>query len=96
MIIGGVEQKAHCFVLDLPHSDGCFRQGLLTPIARWCGGPVPEPLPSPRLPSLCLQPDGLPRWGVGTRIIRRRKYLTTICHSSRNRSICLTLHHQPV
>ena len=28
VIIGGVEQKAHCFVLDLPHSDGCFRQGL--------------------------------------------------------------------
>ena len=24
MIIGGVELKAHCFVLDLPHSDGCF------------------------------------------------------------------------
>ena len=24
MVIGGVEQKAHCFVLDLPHSDGCF------------------------------------------------------------------------
>ena len=24
MIIGGVEQKAHYFVLDLPHSDGCF------------------------------------------------------------------------
>ena len=23
-IIGGVEQKAHYFVLDLPHSDGCF------------------------------------------------------------------------
>ena len=23
-IIGGVEQKAHCFVMDLPHSDGCF------------------------------------------------------------------------
>ena len=22
--IGGVERKAHCFVLDLPHSDGCF------------------------------------------------------------------------
>ena len=22
--IGGVEQKAHCFVIDLPHSDGCF------------------------------------------------------------------------
>ena len=24
MIIGGVERKAHCFVIDLPHSDGCF------------------------------------------------------------------------
>ena len=24
MVIGGVEQKAHYFVLDLPHSDGCF------------------------------------------------------------------------
>ena len=24
VIIGGVEQKAHCFALDLPHSDGCF------------------------------------------------------------------------
>ena len=24
MIIDGVEQKAHYFVLDLPHSDGCF------------------------------------------------------------------------
>ena len=24
VIIGGVEQKAHCFVLDLPHSDGCL------------------------------------------------------------------------
>ena len=24
VIICGVEQKAHCFVLDLPHSDGCF------------------------------------------------------------------------
>ena len=24
MVIGGVEQKAHCFVIDLPHSDGCF------------------------------------------------------------------------
>ena len=23
-VIGGVEQKAQCFVLDLPHSDGCF------------------------------------------------------------------------
>ena len=24
VIIGGVPQKAHCFVIDLPHSDGCF------------------------------------------------------------------------
>ena len=23
-VIAGVERKAHCFVLDLPHSDGCF------------------------------------------------------------------------
>ena len=24
VVIGGVERKAHCFVLDLPHGDGCF------------------------------------------------------------------------
>ena len=24
VVIGGVEGKAHCFVIDLPHSDGCF------------------------------------------------------------------------
>ncbi len=24
VVIGGVEQKAHCFVIDLAHSDGCF------------------------------------------------------------------------
>ena len=24
VVIGGVEQKANCFVLDLPHSEGCF------------------------------------------------------------------------
>ena len=24
MVIGGAERKAHCFVIDLPHSDGCF------------------------------------------------------------------------
>ena len=24
VVIGGVEQKAHCFILDLPHSDRCF------------------------------------------------------------------------
>ena len=24
VIIGGVQQKAHCLVIDLPHSDGCY------------------------------------------------------------------------
>ena len=24
VVINGVELKAHCFILDLPHSDGCF------------------------------------------------------------------------
>ena len=24
VVIGGVQHKAHCFVLDLPHTDGCF------------------------------------------------------------------------
>ena len=24
VVISGVERKAHCFVIDLPHSDGCF------------------------------------------------------------------------
>ena len=24
VVIAGVERKAHCFVIDLPHSDGCF------------------------------------------------------------------------
>ena len=24
VVIGGVEQRAHCFVIDLPHSDACF------------------------------------------------------------------------
>ena len=24
VVIGGVERKAHCFVIDLPHSDGCL------------------------------------------------------------------------
>jgi hypothetical protein len=24
VLIGGVEQKAHFFVLDLPHSDACY------------------------------------------------------------------------
>jgi len=24
VVIGGVQRKAHCFIVDLPHSDGCF------------------------------------------------------------------------
>ena len=24
VVIGGVQRKAHCFILDFPHSDGCF------------------------------------------------------------------------
>ncbi len=24
VVIDGVEREAHCFVIDLPHSDGCF------------------------------------------------------------------------
>ena len=24
VVIGGVQQKGHCFVIDLPHSDGCY------------------------------------------------------------------------
>ena len=28
VVIGGLERKAHCFALDLPHSDGCFVKGL--------------------------------------------------------------------
>ena len=31
VVIGGVEQKAHCFVIDLPHSDGCFVKGPTRP-----------------------------------------------------------------
>ena len=28
LVIGGVQLKAHFFVLDLPHSDGCFLKAL--------------------------------------------------------------------
>ena len=24
VVTGGAERKSHCFVMDLPHSDGCF------------------------------------------------------------------------
>ena len=30
VVIGGVERKAHCFVIDLPHSDGCFVKAYLS------------------------------------------------------------------
>ena len=51
MIIGGVEQKAHYFVLDLPHSDGClvkayvaettesFLDGHVSAFHSWAGCP---------------------------------------------------------
>jgi len=29
VIIDGVEQKAHFFVLDLPHSDACLKRAYL-------------------------------------------------------------------
>ena len=32
VVIGGVERKAHCFVIDLPHSDGCFSLAFDTPV----------------------------------------------------------------
>ena len=30
VVIGGMERKAHCFVMDLPHSDGCFVKAYLS------------------------------------------------------------------
>ncbi len=33
VVIGGVEQKAHFFVLDLPHSDACYVRAY--PAAVW-------------------------------------------------------------
>ena len=34
VVIGGVEQKAHFFVLDLPHSDACFVRAYLRGMTR--------------------------------------------------------------
>ena len=51
VVIGGIERKAHCFVLDLPHSDGCFVKaypaetteafldGHVSPSPSWAGCP---------------------------------------------------------
>jgi transposase len=46
MIIDGVEQKAHFFVLDLPHSDACFVRAYPAATAEawmdWVGGRFSE------------------------------------------------------
>ena len=51
VVIGGIERKAHCFVLDLPHSDRCFVKaypaetteafldGHVSPSPSWAGCP---------------------------------------------------------
>src|SRR3546814_17363968 len=41
VVIGGVEQKARVFVLDLPHSDGCYvRAYPAAVVAAWGAGHV--------------------------------------------------------
>jgi transposase len=41
VVIGGVEQKAHCFVLDLPHRDACYVRAYPTATAEaWADGHV--------------------------------------------------------
>ena len=42
VVIGGVEQKAHFFALDLPHSDACCIRACPAATAEaWMGGHVP-------------------------------------------------------
>ena len=43
VVIGGVERKAHFFVLDLPHSDGCYVRALYPAAVSeaWVDGPHP-------------------------------------------------------
>ena len=48
VVIGGVEQKAHCFVLDLPHSDGCSVKAY--------------PRPSPRVFRFSGQANNMQGW----------------------------------
>ncbi len=41
VVIGGVEQKAYFFALDLPHSDGCFIRAYQVATAEaWVDGHV--------------------------------------------------------
>lgn len=41
MVIGGVEQKAHFFALDLPHSDACFVRAYPAAVSEaWVDGHV--------------------------------------------------------
>lgn len=41
VVIGGVEQKAHCFVFDLPHSDACYVRAYPAATAEaWADGHV--------------------------------------------------------
>jgi len=41
MVIGGVEQKARFFVLDLPHSDACYVRAYLAAVAEaWVDGHI--------------------------------------------------------
>ena len=52
VVIGGMEQKAYCFVLDLPHGDGCYVKGLP------CGDH--RGLPGRPCVSLCIPGRGAP------------------------------------
>jgi transposase len=41
VVIGGVERKAHFFVLDLPHSDGCYVRAYPAAVAEaWVDGHI--------------------------------------------------------
>jgi len=43
VVIGGVEQKAHFFALDLPHSDACFVRAYPAAVSEaWIDGHVCE------------------------------------------------------
>ena len=44
--IGGVEQKAHFFVLDLPHSDACYVRAYPAAVAEAWVDAISTPLPS--------------------------------------------------
>jgi transposase len=47
VVIGGVERKAHFFVLDLPHSDGCYVRAYPAAVSEaWVDGHMSMPSPS--------------------------------------------------